>query len=179
MSPERWREFMPLVIALPFILLMMRRNMKARRLRVELMWIRPAILLLVGGLALSQTTPPGPLMAAAMALGFAGGVGLGWLRGRHTRISVDPETHEATYQASPAAMAVILALLVVRFGGRIFLQENALSLHIDLLQATDVLLLLAVGMVAAQQLEMWIRARGLIADSKAAKLAREPELPAD
>ncbi len=124
------------------------------------MWIRPAILLLVGGLALSQTTPAG----AGDGRGHGGRIPGGSRPRLAARAPYADQRrsgdHLATYQSSPAAMAVILVLVAARLGGRVFLQENASSLHIDLLQATDVLLLLAVGMVAAQQLEMWIRARG-------------------
>ena len=42
-------------------------------------------------------------------------------------------------------------------------------MHVDIVQATDVLLALAVGLVVAQQLEIWIRCRRLIALSVAAK----------
>jgi hypothetical protein len=89
-----------------------------------------------------------------------------------TRLTVDPETHLATGQASPLGLILILALVGFRFGARYLLAENAGAMHIDVVQATDVLLALAVGLVVAQQLEIWIRCRRLIAQSVAAKAER-------
>ena len=62
-----------------------------------------------------------------------------------------------------------MGLIAFRFGARYLLAENAGAMHVDVVQTTDVLLALAVGVVAAQQLEIWIRCRRLIAQSMAAK----------
>ena len=91
----------PLFIIVPLVALMLWRNMKGRRVRVETLWIRPAILLTVAGVAVSQTKSASAALVAAMTAALAVGAGLGWLRGRMTRIAVDPETHLATGQASP------------------------------------------------------------------------------
>jgi hypothetical protein len=158
-----------LLFVAPLLLLMLWRNMRGRRVRVEALWIRPAILLALAALTVSQTKGLNPMLAAAMVAALVVGAGLGWLRGRMTRIMVDPETHLATGQASVLGMLFILALVTFRFGARYLLAENVGGMHVDLVQATDVLLALAVGLVAAQQLEIWIRCRRLIAQSMAAK----------
>jgi predicted lipid-binding transport protein (Tim44 family) len=163
------QTLIPLLVVAPIVALMLWRNMKGRRVRVEALWIRPAILLAMAGAAVSQTKAASPGLVAAMVGALAVGAALGWLRGRMTRISVDPETHLATGQASPLGLILILALIGFRLGARYLLAENAGAMHVDVVQATDVLLALAVGLVAAQQLEIWIRCRRLIAQSMAAK----------
>ena len=172
MTPHAWTQLIPLLIALPIMAVVLRRNMKGRRLRVEWMWVRPVILLALGAVVLSQSAAPSLLMGAAMAAALVAGAGLGWMRGKMMRITVDPETHMATMQASPIAVAFIVGLVAVRYGARALLAETAPTLHVNLAGATNVLLVLAIGLVVAQQLEMWLRCRRLITDSKVAKAAR-------
>jgi hypothetical protein len=169
MPAAQAQTLIPILVILPVLGLIILRNARGRRVRVEALWIRPVILLVFAGLALSQTKSLSLALAAAMAAALLVGAGLGWLRGRMTRITVDPETHLATGQASVLGMLFIVALVAVRFGARTFLAEESGAMHIDVVQATDVLLALAVGLVAAQQLEIWIRCRRLIAQSIAAK----------
>jgi len=92
------------------------------------------------------------------------GVALGWQRGRMMRISVDPETHEVSQRASPAAMLLILVLILVRTGAR----EIAPGMALDVMTLTDVLVALALGLLATQRLEMWLRARKLLAAARGA-----------
>jgi len=174
MSPTPAPPPVAFLIALPILALVVWRNARGRRVRVEALWIRPAILLALAGLAVSQTKGLGVGLVAAMAAALAVGAGLGWLRGRMTRITVDPETHLATGQASVLGMLIILALIAFRFGARYFLEQGSGGMHVDVGQATDVLLALAVGLVVAQQLEIWIRCRRLIAQSIADKARGAP-----
>lgn len=176
MTTTHTPPLVPLLVIAPLVALMLWRNMKGRRVRVEALWIRPVILLTIAGVAVSQTKAASAALVAAMTAALAVGAGLGWLRGRMTRIAVDPETHMATSQASPLGLIFILGLIAFRFAARYLLAENAGALHVDVVQTTDVLLALAVGLVAAQQLEIWIRCRRLIAQSVAAKAeqARSP-----
>jgi hypothetical protein len=161
----------PLLVALPIIALVVWRNMRGRRLRVETMWVRPAILVVLAVLVLSESGPPRTLTVVLMAVAAAAGAGLGWMRGRLMRISVDPDTHLASVQASPVAILFLVALMAVRLGARAALARTAPSLHIDVATITDVLLAMAIGLVIAQQCEMWLRCRRLIAESKAARAA--------
>ena len=97
------QTLMPLLVMVPLVALMIWRNRKGRRVRVETLWIRPLILLTVAGVAVSQTKGATAVLVTAMVAALAAGAGLGWLRGRMTRITVDPETHLATGQASRSA----------------------------------------------------------------------------
>jgi hypothetical protein len=156
----------PVLIAVAVIAL---RNSRPRRLRLEAMWIRPAIIL--GIVALSLVARPLPtdfLSIAVVTLGLVVGAGLGWLRGSLMRIDVHPETHDISAQASPVAMLFILALL----GLRMFLRGEAMTTPVASLSfvaITDALLLLAGGMLTVANFEMWLRARRLLGEAQAAK----------
>jgi len=172
MTPAQAQTVIPLVVIVPIVLLVVWRNMKSRRVRLEGLWVRPAILIAATALVVAQTGAPSPALAAVMAAALVVGAGLGWLRGRMVRITVDPETHLVSGQSSVLGVVFILALIAVRFGARTFVAENAGALHMNLAQATDVLLAMVVGLVVAQQLEIWLRARAMVAISVAAKAAQ-------
>jgi len=146
------------------------RNRRPRALRIERLWIRPAIFLALMATTLVAAPPPlTPVALSLLAACLALGGGLGWLRGRSMRIEVHPETHELTSRASPAGMIFILVLVVARLGMRGAVAQNASLIGLPATVAADALILLAVGMMAVQGLEMWLRARRLLADAQAAK----------
>jgi hypothetical protein len=161
--------YLPFLFLIPVLALIVWRNSRPRRLRVEMMWVRPAILVGLAVVVLSHSPPATPTIIGACLVALVVGVGLGWMRGKMMRISVDPESHVATVQGSPLAIALILGVIGVRYGMRYLVAQNASGLLVNVAQATDVLMLFALGLVGAQGLEMWIRARRQISDSKAAK----------
>jgi hypothetical protein len=109
------------------------------------------------------------LAVDAAALGL--GVLAGWWRARLTRITVDPGTHALTSKTSPLGMLLILAIFVVRNGVRSFGAETAGALHVSALQITDALMLLAVGLVCAQRLEIALRATRLLNEARGSREA--------
>jgi hypothetical protein len=153
--------------------ILMARNSRPRRLRLEAMWIRPLIIIAMIALSLfALPLPTDPLSIALVVVGLAIGVGLGWLRGSLMRIEVHPETHDISARASPVAMLFILAI----FGARMFLRTEAMATPIAGLSpvaVTDALLLLAGGMLTVANLEMWLRARRLLGEAQAAKASTQ------
>jgi hypothetical protein len=83
------------------------------------------------------------------------------------QISVDPENSSLTQKASPAAMLFILALIALRIGSRLFVAQDsgADGLHGSALLVTDVLIAMALGFLSAQRLEMYMRAKRLLAQA--------------
>jgi Na+/H+ antiporter NhaC len=165
-GPFPWPLLLPL-LAIPLILL---RNVQARRLRIERLWITPLAVLVITGLILSSQPPPGPLVIAAEALTLVAGAGIGWWRGRQTRIVVDPQTHQMTMKTSAVGMAVIFAIFAVRYALRALSAQAGAWLHVSALHVTDTLLLLAVGIVCAQRLEIALRAARLLKDAQAGQI---------
>jgi hypothetical protein len=140
-----------------------RRMSVARPLKIERMWIRPAIILAMCGFILAQHPPAlADLIWLALAL-IIGGL-VGWQRGRFVKIVVHPESHEINQQASPAAMIFLVALLALRI---VLRQEAMAAWHVGLDLVTDLSIVFAAGLFTVQQLEMWLRARKLLTQARA------------
>jgi len=161
-----WVYLIPVLV----IGLVILRNARARHLRVERLWISPVLLLVLTATTFSQQRMPTPIMIAVDVVALALGATLGWWRGRFTKITVNPETHDLTSQASPLGMVLILAIMVIRQGVRGYATANAGVLHVSVVDVTDAILLLAVGVVCAQRLEMALRANRLLTEARAARL---------
>jgi hypothetical protein len=162
-----WTYLIPLV----FVGLAIVRNARARNLKVERLWIMPSVILVATALTFSQQRMPAPAMILVDIALLAAGAGLGWWRARFTRITVNPETHNLTSQASPIGMLLILGIFALRFGLRSYAAQNAGALHVSITDITDGFLLLAVGLVCAQRLELALRATRLLNEARAAKSA--------
>jgi len=144
------------------LFLRVRSMRRARRLRLETLWIVPAIYAVFTALVFSQSPPQG-LQWAYACIALAAGALLGWRRGALMRIQVDPETHVLNQQASPAALLFILLLM----GVRQLLRFEAASWGINVALATDLLMVFALGLFAATRLEMFLRARRLLNAARA------------
>ena len=162
-----------LVYLLPLVLvaLLVARNMRARRLRVEQLWVMPVVFLALAIVVATAQPPPAPASMVMQAAAFLVGGALGWQRGRFTRIMVDPATHALTSRTSPVGMLLILAIFAVRYGLRSFGAETASALHVPVVAITTALMLLAVGLVCVQRLEMALRATRMLKDARAASPA--------
>ncbi|HEY2750508.1 hypothetical protein [Phenylobacterium sp.] len=158
-----WTYMIPLV-ALALVIL---RSRRARRLRIETLWIMPVVILALVGLSFSQQATPSPLMLAAYITALAIGALLGWWRARFTHITVDRATHQLTSQASPLGVLLILAIFALRYGIRMFASENASAMHVSVNAVADVALIITVGLVCAQRLEIALRASRLLNEAKA------------
>ena len=138
--------------------LRMRGMSKMRPLKLESLWVVPAIYAVVAALMLISLPPVG-WVAVASLVGLAAGAAVGWQRGKMMHIHVDPKTHALNQKASPAAMFFLLALIIVRAGARSILGENS---HISPAMLTDPLIAFALGMFTLQRVEMYLRAKRLL-----------------
>lgn len=167
MTPQQYAPLIALAIMLPIILL---RNRAPRTLRPQWMWVMPAIIVPLMGLALWGTsldpaadhTPFGVASWAILVLGLALGCAAGWWRGRMTTIERHPDgTLKA--QASPLGMILIIGLFLGRGALRSVLEPHAAAWHLNTLAIADAFLLFVVGMIVVQRIEMFIRARRVLA----------------
>ncbi|HEX5006967.1 MAG TPA: hypothetical protein VFV70_07625 [Hyphomonadaceae bacterium] len=150
------------------------RGSRARRLKVERMWIRPAIILTFLGVSIySQPPPMAPVILAVLALVTAAGGVMGWYRGRMVKVSIDPETHALTSRASPWGMLIFLGLVVVRVAARMMLGQEHDVAGVPVAAIIDGLTLFYAGNVVGLQVEVWMRAKKLLAGAIAAKAAGE------
>jgi hypothetical protein len=158
-----WTYLIPVVM----IGLVILRNSRARRLRIESLWIAPVLILVLVGLSLSQQGMPTPLMLGIDIAALAVGGAIGWWRARFTHITVNPETHELTSKASPVGMMVVLAVFALRYGIRMYAAQNASSIGVSANAIADAALVLSVGLVCAQRLEIALRASRLLNEARA------------
>jgi hypothetical protein len=167
----------PLITVAILALVLWRRNSRPRQLRIERLWIRPVLFALIVSATIAATPfPLDPLSLAVFALALVVGAGLGWQRGRFMHIDVHPETHDVTSRVSPVGMIFILAVLALRLLLRGAALENGSALGLRAATITDGLILLLGAMIVAQSLEMWLRARRLLEEARAAKAAsKAPE----
>lgn len=148
------------------------RGSRARKLKIERLWVRPLIICSI--LALSIASQPPPLEAPVLlglVVATVAGVYLGWLRGRTVRVSIDPDTHALTSQASPWGMLILLAVVVVRTGARFVLRDAHDVAGVPVIVIIDALTLAYAGSIVGLQLDVWKRARKLLDDAIAARAA--------
>ena len=165
---ELYRYGFTAAVFLIVIALRFRRVGRARRLRLETLWIIP-ILYLAITVANFAIKPPVGLVWVWIALALIVGVAVGWQRGKMMRIEVDPETHALNQRTSPAALLFIVALFVVRNGAAALSRDHVLPL--DVISITDILLALGLGLFTTQRVEMYLRAKRLLEEARAAKPA--------
>src|SRR5437899_743564 len=158
-----WTYMVPLV-AIGLVVL---RNARARRLRVETLWIMPMVILVLVGLSFSQQGLPTPLLLGVDIAALATGGLLGWWRARFTHIGVDPATHQLTSRASPVGMLVILAIFALRYGLRLYAAQSSKGLHVSVTGIADAALAVTAGLVCAQRLELALRATRLLSEARA------------
>lgn len=158
-----WTAVAPLL----FVGIALVRNARARSLKIETLWIMPVVIMALIGLSLSQQKPPSMTGIIVDVLALVIGAGLGWWRGRLTHITIDPQTHALTSKASPVGLVLVAGIFAVRFLVRDYATAHAGALHTSVAEITDAFLMLAAGLMVAQRLEIWTRARKLLADARA------------
>lgn len=140
----------------------LRRMGQMRPLKLESLWIVPAMYLVVAALMFWQLPPVG-WVAIASAVGLAIGAAVGWQRGKMMHIHVDPDTHALNQKASPAAMFFLIALIIVRSAARGILGQDS---GVSPAMLTDPLIAFAFGMFTLTRLEMYLRARRLLEEAR-------------
>lgn len=149
-------------IVVVIMALRMRSMGRMRPLKLNSLWIVPAIYAAVAALMFYQLPPTGTV-AIASAAALAIGAAVGWQRGKMMHIHVDPETHALNQKASPAAMIFLIALIIVRSGARSILGQES---NISPAMLTDPLIAFALGMFTVTRLEMYLRAKRLLEEAR-------------
>jgi len=164
-QPHGWLQYVfPIAIFIVVFGLRARRMTQLRPLKVERLWIVPALYLAIVG-AVFYAKPP-TLAGWGLALvGLLIGGAIGWQRGKTMQIHVDPETHALNQKGSLLAMLFIIAIVAVKSIPRE--EFGALHLNVDLV--TDAFATLSLGMFSAQRVEMYLRAKRLLGEARAAR----------
>ena len=150
------------VIVAAVIGLRLRSMGRERPLKIGTLWVIPLVYLLLVGWMLFAL-PPTPGGWALVVIGVALGAVLGWHRGKLIRIERQPETGELRQKASPLAMLLLVALIVLKLGARaIFGESAATQPGSGAMLLTDAFIGFALGLLSATRLELYLRARRLI-----------------
>jgi hypothetical protein len=153
---------LPFVVIAIVLTLRMRSMRKERPLKLQTLWIVPALYLLVAGSMLYSLTPP-PLGWGLLLAGLGVGIAVGWHRGKLIRISHDAETGELRQKASPLAILLLLGLVALKLGARAIFGETAAG-HpsSSAMLLTDAFIGFALGLLSATRAELYLRGRRLL-----------------
>jgi hypothetical protein len=165
-QPNLLQYLIPAIVIGIVLFFRFRSMGKARRLRLERLWIVPALYLALTLVLFAQMTPHG-LGWLWAALAFAAGGAIGWYRGASMKIEVDPETHALNQRASPLALLFLVALIGLRMAIRAGAAYEAGLGHVDIALITDCLVAMALGLLSMTRLEMYLRGSRLLREAKA------------
>jgi hypothetical protein len=173
-SPQTLQLLIPLIIIIPVFLLRARRLSRPQPLKLWLLWLRPAILLVVCAVVLLLPQPgvaprvflptDWAVLALAAALGAVGG----WYVGKTMAIEVHPENGALMVKGGPLGLLVIAGLLVARTLLRSGARMEASAWHLDVTLIFDALIVFTAGLYAVRSLEMYLRAKRVMAGRGAA-----------
>lgn len=166
MTPEM-QQMLPYLLPVIVLVLVLRRSLRERKLQAERLWVMPVLLLAVGGMSLIATWPASLNGVVVVLVALLAGSAIGWWRGRLTHIAIDPQTHVLTSRTSPLGVLLIGVVFAARYALRVYEVSHPINnLPGGAGLIADALLVFAIGMIAVQRLEMWLRCQRLIAEAK-------------
>jgi hypothetical protein len=162
--------FLPLLIILPLLYFRMRKMAKAQPLKLNRLWIRPALFLAITALVL-LAPPPARHQVQALEpsdwswLGLAAVLGAvaGWYWGRTMAIEVHPEDGTLMVRGGQAAILVLAVLILFRMGLRTGLTAEARAGHLSMLLVSDLSIVFTALLFTMRSVEMYLRARRVMA----------------
>ena len=154
---------LPFVIVAVVLALRFRSMSRERPLNVGTLWIVPVVyLLLVGSMLLAL--PPAPSGWGLVVFGLGVGAVVGWHRGKLIRIERNAETGKLSQRASPVAMLLLVALVALKLGARAIFGDSATAHPSSgAMLLTDAFIGFALGLLSATRLELYLRARRILA----------------
>ena len=154
---------LPFVIIAVVLALRLRSMSRERPLKLGTLWVVPIVYLAIVA-SMLFALPPTVGGWSVMVIGLVVGAVLGWHRGKLIRIDRDRETGELRQKASPLAMLLLIALIVLKLGARaIFGETAATQPGSSAMLLTDGFIGFALGVLSATRLELYLRAKQLLA----------------
>ena len=152
---------LPFVIIAVVVGLRLRSMSRQRPLNVGTLWIVPVVYLVLVG-SMIVTLPPSAGGWSLIVAGVAVGAVVGWHRGKLIRIERN-NNGKLMQKASPLAMLLLLALIVLKLGARAIFGDTAAG-HPGsaAMLLTDAFLGFALGLLSATRLELYLRARRIL-----------------
>lgn len=160
-----WNALSPYLVPLLVGALLLRRAMraqKAKRVRLATLWIIPSLLLLVTLSSLARERAVGIGVATAFVAAAAAGAAIGWYRVHTLEFSVDPEKGRILARANQWGAAIVVGLIAVRYLADIALKKLGFTAGVDLMHATDGMLVFTTAILVARSVHTWVRARAAL-----------------
>jgi len=153
---------LPFVIIAVVLALRFRSMSKERPLKLSTLWLIPVIYVFVAASMLFEL-PPQPLGWGLALVGLGVGLIAGWYRGKTIHIERNAETGELRQRASPLAMVLLAAIVILKVGAKaIFGDAAAGHPGSGALLLTDAFLGVALGLLSATRAELYLRGRRLL-----------------
>lgn len=168
-APKPFIAYVIMAVVLIVVLGLRMRNVgRERPLKLGQLWIVPAIITLVAVGTFAATPPARPLEWAACLLALVVGAALGWQRGRLTHINVDAATGDVRMKQSLTGFLFIVVLIALKTSMRSIAGAGGNALfHMSPQAVSDILIALMLGLLVVQRVEMYLRARRLLAEARA------------
>jgi hypothetical protein len=157
------QSYIPYLAMAAVLILVIRRNLRAQRIRAGTLWVMPLLLALIAALSVSQSPPRDAAGAAILAIAALAGAVAGWHRGKLIHITLDAETGVLTGKGSVIGLALILGLYVARYAVVAWAQSHPDHTGAAVIVADGALLFGFATLIVAR-LEMWLRCRRLMAE---------------
>jgi hypothetical protein len=167
-APSPFIGYAIMAVVLIVVLGLRMRNIgRERPLKVGQLWIIPAVITILAVATFAATPPTRPLEWAGSLVALVVGAALGWQRGRLTHISVDPETEQVRMKQSITAFLFIVVLIALKTTMRSLVGPGGNTLfHLSPQGLSDILIALMLGLLAVQRIEMYLRAKRLLAEAR-------------
>ena len=163
-QPTGWLQYaIPLAVFIVIFAVRARRMSQVRPLKLERLWIVPAIYVVLA-IGTFVANPPSATGWLATLIALVVGAAVGWQRGRMMTIHVDPVTHKLGQKGSPVAILFLFAIIAVKLAA----QNEGAAMGFDVAVVTDAAIAFGLGMFTATRVEMYLRAQRLLADARIA-----------
>lgn len=157
------RTLAPFIVVGIIVALRARKMGTVQPMKLNRLWIRPAIVGVISTVVLFVTPPATVLEASALVLVAGVGAVIGWHQAKLMAISVDEATGALNVKASRWGMITLLGIILVRMALRPWLTGPDSPLHASVGLVTDGFVLFIAGFYAARSAEMFVRGRALLA----------------
>ena len=169
------RTVAPFVVVGVIVALRARKMGSVQPMRLNRLWIRPAIVGVISTVVLF-VTPPSTFLEALALVSVAGvGAVIGWHQAKLMAISVDEATGALNVKASRWGMITLLGIILVRMALRPWLTGPDSPLHASVGLVTDGFVLFIAGFYVARSAEMFLRGRALLASRPATPTSLPPD----
>jgi hypothetical protein len=161
-----------ILVLLPLLYRRMRKLSRGMPLKLNRLWLRPALILAACALVLFGPQPGQAVRVftamdwAWLALAAMAGAAGGWQMGRTMAIEVHPEDGTLMVKGGQAAMLVIVVLILLRLGLKTGLQLEGQALHWDVLLISDAAIVFTALLFTVRAAEMYLRAKKVLEQAK-------------